>query len=483
MRKLADLLPEVKLQQHQQHLADEAAKDPVRKLMLWSLGSGKSLGAIAAAEAHGEPYTAIVPAALRPNMNREIERFTDQKTPSSVLSYSELALGKKAPYPKSIITDESHRLRNPESEQSKQVADLARKADQVLMLSGTPLINEPADLAVPMSILTRKEITPREFDDRYVKHKNVYPNLFRRLIGSPSGTEPEIAHREELKALLKGHIDYYDTGKPVVPVNQTEIPVTMGTEQTRLYKAMWDQLPIWLRWKLKHDYPLSREELVRMQSFLTGPRQVGLSTYPYLRNKDPLKAFEQSTKLQEAHKRMLQHLKDPRKKALVFANFIDAGLVPYSAALTRSGVPNAVFHGGLSDKERKNLVNDYNEGRLRVALIGPSGTEGLSFRGTQVQQLLDPHFQGVRGQQAIGRGLRFDSHTDLPEDLQNMAVERYMAKLPLGFKDQLLSAVGFNRDRQAEGTDDHLKRMEERKRLMNQKFLDLLKEVGTENQN
>jgi superfamily II DNA/RNA helicase len=216
-----------------------------------------------------------------------------------------------------------------------------------------------------------------------------------------------------------------------------------------------------------------------MQSFLVGPRQIGLSTMPYLKSKDPLKAFSHSPKLQEAHKRMMEHLKDPRTKALVFSNFINAGLTPYSAALTKAGVPNAIFHGGLSDVERKKLVESYNQGQIRVALMGPSGTEGLSFRGTQLIQLLDSSWNSIRPQQSIGRGLRFDSHVDLPGELQNLKVERYVARLPMGFKDRLLSRLGADRMSQTYGADDYLRQIEHRKQRTNQRFLQLLQEIGT----
>jgi hypothetical protein len=787
VKKLADLLPDVKLQPHQKRLADEARKEPVRKLLMHALGSGKTLTSLAAAEAHGEPYTAVVPASLRANFQKEQEKFTDESLPSTVMSYSELARGKPTSETGTVIFDEclpagslvdgkpietyrpgdsvwsmnhrlgqlekrlvlrtsrrftssviliklsdggqfvctpnhpiytnrgyipaealvpgerlckmgkssesyrggidattavdlsnvwervrniqlplpgtqalfegmpqasvgkwyaesprtlrrknpgsdgesqsdegrdgstnslqiitgsrtwaedpwwersrshqtrnrsrpcssladerhcshrqriqssettdslqgrcrqfhfedsgrdrwsfaqdalqtgsrqeedglftfprvesievhqygsgsrfaelcpnglvydltveknhnfftvgylvhnSHRLRNPGSLQSQEALDLSERAKQLLLLSGTPIVNSPGDLAMPVSMLTGKPISPSQFESRFVGQKKVYPNIFRRLMGLESGIESVVQHENELKELLKGHIDYYDPGKSVVPVNHEDVTTTMGVEQSQLYKAMWDKLPFWLRWKLRHDFPLSRKELIRMQSFLTGPRQVGLSTLPYMKLGDPLKAFKQSPKLQEAHKRMMEHLKDPRTKALVFANFIQAGLMPYSAALTKAGIPNAVFHGGLSDIERRRLVDDYNNGNIRVALLGPSGTEGLSFRGTQLVQQLDPNWQPVRSQQAVGRGLRFDSHTDLPEDLQNVKVERFIARLPLGFKDRLLSSVGFDRSENTYAADDHLRHIEARKQLLNQKFYALLKEVG-----
>jgi superfamily II DNA or RNA helicase len=480
MEKRSLLLPEVTLQPHQARIQAKAkSKDPLRQLLYWQLGSGKSLGGIAAAEAKEQPYTATVPASLRENLKGEIAKFTDQSLPSHVMSYTAVGNKHSVGEPGTILADEVQRLRNPATAQTKEFMKATKKAPNVVLMSGTPIVNRPGDLAVPMSILTGKEISPSDFESRYVKEKKVYPSVFHRLLGVKPGIELDIAKPEELKALLKGHVDYYSPGKPVVPVDSEEIHTTMSVEQSRLYRAMFDQLPWIIKWKMRHDFPMTADEMRSARAFLTGPRQVGLSTYPYLRSKNPLKAFEQSGKLKEAHRRLMEHLEDPRKKALIFSNFISAGLTPYSAALTRSGISHGVFYGGLTDSARRRLVEDYNDGKIRVALIGPSGTEGLSFKGTQVIQQLDPHFTPVRGQQAVGRGLRFDSHTGLPEDLQNVRVEKYVSRLPMGFSDRLLSHIGLDRTNKQHAADDYLQKIERRKDRLNSRFLDLLKEVGT----
>jgi superfamily II DNA/RNA helicase len=184
--------------------------------------------------------------------------------------------------------------------------------------------------------------------------------------------------------------------------------------------------------------------------------------------------------MQAAYGRLSETLKDPRAKALIFSNFIDAGLKPYSAGLEKAKIPHGMFHGGLNDAARKQLVDDYNQNKIRVALLGPSGTEGLSFKGTQLIQLLDPHWHPVRPKQSVGRGIRFDSHTDLPADLQNVKVERYLSRLPLGTLDKFMQGAGFDRTNKALATDDRLASIAARKEKLNQKFMDLLKEVGTD---
>ena len=485
MRKLADLLPDVSLQEHQQRLSDEAAKTPLRKLLVHALGSGKSLTSISAAERRGEPYTAVTPASIRSSFKGEQEKFTDQAVPSDVMSYSQLALGRQPKHLGTLIFDEAHRLRNPTAQSTQHAMKLAPKAKQLLMLTGTPIVNQPSDLATPLSMLTGKKITPQQFTERYVS-EHPTGNILGRL-GVPFADKPKmdigIANREELKGLLRGHVDWHAPDKPVVPIHREDINVEMSPQQNQLYQAMWKQMPFYTRWKLQHNYPITNEELIRARSFLTGPRQVSLSTLPFMKEQgDPIAAFNQSPKLQRAHEELLKHLKDPRAKALIFSNFIDAGLTPYAAQLKASGIPHGVFSGKLSDRERKKLVDDYNTGKIRAALLGPSGTEGLSFKGTGLVQQLDPYWNPIRGKQSEGRGLRFDSHTGLPEDLQNIKIQRFLSRQPLGLGSSLLNWIGFDQSQKQQATDDYLQAIEARKQGLNQKFMDLLKEVGTQKQ-
>lgn len=378
------------------------------------------------------------------------------------------------------LVHNSHNLRNPDSGRTQRAIELADKAKQVIMLSGTPIVNRPGDLAVPIRMLTGRQMSPQEFEKRYVGVKHIYPNLFRRMIGWSSGKELEVRREQELKDTLRGHVDYHDPGKPVVPTTYEDIPVQMSPEQERIYEAMWAKLPWHAKWKLRNEVSLSDEELQRMQAFLTGPRQVGLSTYPYLSTPDHDKAFNQSPKLQVAMQKVQELLKDPRAKALVFSNFIDAGLMPYQHALQKANIPSAVFHGGMTDMDRKKLVDDYNNNKLRVALLGPSGTEGLSFKGTQLVQLLDPYWNPVRPKQSVGRGLRYDSHFGLPEELQNVRVQRFLSRLPPGMWDRMLSRIGFDRTERTYATDDRLAAIAKRKEDLNRKFMELLREVGSE---
>jgi hypothetical protein len=478
--KESDLSPDIQLQPHQQRVKAKvrqqiAETGKARLLLYHGLGSGKGGSSLAALDEIGGEATAVVPAALRENYRKEIAKFQPTNTQINVISQD--ALGAGAPLAENVVTDEVHRLRNPNSARGRALLDQAPNLKSLLLLSGSPIVNQPSDLSPIVSALTGQTITPEQFNERFVRFEDEKPSFLGRLFGSR--TKPlGVRNEEELADLLRGKVDYH--APPTAPARQDteDIHVEMSSDQDELYRGMYERLPYFVRKRLESDYPLSPAELSKYTAFLTGPRQVSLSTNTFARGRnDPYRAFRHSPKLQEAFKRMKAQLdQDPQARGLVFANFIDAGLTPYAAALERAGIPHGVFSGSLSDIERKQLVSEINEGKKRVALIGPAGTEGLSFKGTRLIQLLDPHWNDARRRQSIGRGIRHDSHSHLPEDQRNVKVERYFSDprkvTPLG-------KFLWNYQNRP-GADRILVNASDRKELLNTAFNEFLQRVGSE---
>jgi hypothetical protein len=165
--------------------------------------------------------------------------------------------------------------------------------------------------------------------------------------------------------------------------------------------------------------------------------------------------------------------KDPRAKALIYSNFIDAGLTPYAAALKAEGIPYGFFHGSIPVEERKRALDEYNAGKRRVLLLGPAAAEGISAKGTQLIQLLDPHWNEARMGQARGRGLRFDSHEGLPPELRDVKIQRFIARTPApGFFGKL-----FGGERRP-SADEILEQESRRKEELNEQFREVLRRVG-----
>lgn len=448
---------------------------------MWGVGSGKSIGSLAAADALPGTTTYVAPAALRTNLRAEASKaFGIPNLP--VTSYQGVAAG-KAPPADTVVLDEVQRIGSPTSAQGIAAKQLAMNAKNVIALSATPVRNSPAELAPIMSILTGKNITHEQFRDRYIGTERTRPGgLLGWVRGEPVVERPVLKNTDELRELLRGRIDYYEPETPPVGVTHEDIETEMSRRQADAYEAMFNRLPFLMKWKIRHRYDLTPNELQRFKAFMTGPRQIALSDYPFRTDRDPLKAFEDSGKLREAFRHMQENLTDPRRKGIVYSNFVDAGLRPYAAALSKANIPHAMFHGGLNDVQRKEMVDAFNAGKTRVALVAPAGSEGISLRGAQLTQLLDPAWTEARMRQARARGIRFDSHTDLPEELKQMRVQRFIAKLPLGIKGRLLAALGVDRAAQRATVDDHLIALSERKERLNNQLTTLLKEIAQADQ-
>lgn len=160
-------------------------------------GLGKtlqSIGIIHAAQAW--PCLVICPSSLKINWQREVEKFTDTRAlvladavrttwpyllhmrmfQYAVVNYESLrkyfVWDIKAPSGgpfrlkdvvfcpqirlfRSVIIDESHRVKDAATQQAKFAKGLCTGKEYVILLSGTPVVNRPADLVSQLSIMDR----------------------------------------------------------------------------------------------------------------------------------------------------------------------------------------------------------------------------------------------------------------------------------------------------------------------------------------
>ncbi|MDE6276850.1 MAG: DEAD/DEAH box helicase [Muribaculaceae bacterium] len=158
-------------------------------------GLGKtlqSIGIINIADAY--PCLVICPASLKINWQREFEKFTDKKAlvldnatrttwpyllqmgmyQVAIVNYESLRkyfvwdIRTNGPFRlkdvvfcpeikrfRSVIIDESHRVKDPSAQQSIFTKGITEGKSHVIMLSGTPVVNKPHDLVAQLSIMGR----------------------------------------------------------------------------------------------------------------------------------------------------------------------------------------------------------------------------------------------------------------------------------------------------------------------------------------
>lgn len=159
-------------------------------------GLGKTLQSIGIVDAaNAFPCLVICPSSLKINWQREWEKFTDRKAlvldnqtqttwpyllqmgmhHVAICNYESLRKffvwdirGSKKSWRlkdvvfcpqirmfKSVIIDESHRVKDPSAQQTRFAKGLAMGKPYIILLSGTPVVNRPADLVTQLSIMER----------------------------------------------------------------------------------------------------------------------------------------------------------------------------------------------------------------------------------------------------------------------------------------------------------------------------------------
>jgi len=462
--KFAKLRGDVQLQAHQQEVLD-ALEEQDALLLYHGLGSGKSLSSIAATE--GMNTDVVVPASLRENYKKELAKFTTTPGKRNVMSYESASKGIKPQ--DALVVDEAHRLGNSGTSRTKAMLELAPNYKKRILLTGTPIRNHPHELAPLLRMLDPKNrdlpLDPTGFRQEFVEEEKIDPGFFRRIfLGMKPGILEKAKNLGVIEKAFKGKVHHYQPDQDNFPERRDQlVEVPMDQEHLDIYNTVIEKANPALARKIRSNFPLSKQETGKLNAFLTAPRIAVNSPEAYGGTKPSSKFLRAFDDFQRASK------KNPGHKAITYSNFIEGGVEPYSRLLSKAKVPYGVFQGGLSDKARKQLVEDYNTGKIKNLLITGAGSEGLDLKGTRAIQLLEPHWNDPRLEQAIGRGIRFGSHTHLPEEDRNVDVLRYLATIPKSFTQRL-----FGSDPDT-SVDEYLYNLSKKKDALNQQFLKTLR--------
>jgi hypothetical protein len=469
LNKSADVVTH--LQPHQKRVVQRIQQpDQPGLVVAHGLGSGKTLTSIKAQDALRMKAEAVVPASLQANYRKEISKHTKGKRPPiKVRSMQNAVVKDEPPNSPLLIVDEAHRARDPAS---KTYNVLSKNISQKrLLLTGSPFYNHPADIAPLVNLAAGDKILPQdrqEFEERYIKQRFIKPSLIARMRGIRPGTEPGInPHRaKELREKLQKWVDYYEGNKENFPdVTKEDIKVMMDPKQLKIYDALMGKAPLWVRMKVRAGLPPTKAESKQLNAFLGAVRQASNSTGPFNTKGEAI-----DPKIQRAFEELKKELdSNPRSKAVVYSNYLDAGINPYKKRLDEAKIPYGEFTGVMPKLQRDELVKKYNKNELRALLLSSAGGEGLDLRGTRLMQVLEPHWNDEKLHQVEGRGIRYKSHEHLPKEERKVKIQRFLATRPRSgvLEKMRLKGSGY-------GVDEYLTQLSERKERLNDQFRDLL---------
>jgi SNF2 family DNA or RNA helicase len=476
-KSAAQELPESEPSQEQQERVVEKLKAAHPRLIAFhGLGSGKTLTGLksiqsALAGSKDSKATFITPASLTKNVEKEMKKHKIN-IPShrlKIMSYEKAVRNKDKLMENDhgiIVLDEAHMLRNEDTKTVEQLSEVLNRSKRLLLLSGTPIYNDVKDMASLVNTAAGKKVLPedkKEFEKRFINEKKINPGFLKRLLlGVKPGTRRELKNKDQLKKVLDQYVDYYEPqgeAKAFYPkVNEEVVRVPMSGKQEEIYKFLEGKMPAHLKWKIRMGLPPDKRELASLNSFASGLRQVANTHGPFKKIESPDESV--SPKIETAVSRLATRAaKDPNFRGLVYSNYLAAGVHPYEAALKKLGLKYGMVTGGQSVKEKQDLVNRYNSGKLKVLLVSSSGGEGLDLKGTKLVQVMEPHWNRSKIQQVIGRGARYKSHLHLPPEERKVEVEHYISTIKQGPIDKLFKV-------KSKSIDEYLyDRMDEKEQL------------------
>ena len=128
--------------------------------------------------------------------------------------------------------------------------------------------------------------------------------------------------------------------------------------------------------------------------------------------------------------RRVQEATARNQRCLVFSAFLGYGLCKVQEQLTAVGIPWTEITGQTATVDRTAAVSRFNAGGL-VLMVSAAGGEGIDLKGCEVVIIMEAEFNAPRESQVAGRGVRRHAHDYLPLARRVVTVYRLILVKPL----------------------------------------------------
>jgi superfamily II DNA or RNA helicase len=373
---------------------------------------------------------------------------------------------------KVIIIDEAHNLFNSIVNGSKIANEfydivMNTKKIKLIFLTGTPIINNPFEIAVAFNMLYGKIIS----NDKSLNSKKNYHTIlpeyyadFQKYFVDISSNS--LKNEDKFKNRIYGLVSYYgDMYNNVVKTIKDDIKVLKAKENYP------DRLPIKIETiemsliqnieymkardiekketskfygqndiigssivKEKNAVSTSYRIKSRQLSNIYIPDVQELTLYNF--NKYSPKIVSMYNNIKTNHKNQI---------SLVYSTFLDSGLlsfvkylelnnyISYSDNSDSEKLHYAIFSGQQTSEEKENIIKICNSEEnkhgelISILLISKSGAEGLDLKNVRSVHIMEPYWNYSLIEQIIARAVRYKSHELLPKEEQNVQTYIYLS--------------------------------------------------------
>ena len=377
-------------------------------LVVHGLGSGKTLTSVIASQCYldnnpRKNVYVITPKTLTDNWKNELltgyknVKNMDRYHFYTIPGFSNVKIDCRNSM---LIIDEAHTLRTQigkkKGKRAEAVVECAKRCDKVILLTGTPYVNEPNDLNNLISIIDGKTPDNKKTFTGLYKNNDFFRETFRNKISlyNPPGE------------IIAAHYPR---------VEKHEIVLPMTKKILKQYMEIEAKLP-------------GLNDEVKSMAFFSGVRiasNKANSTKPMNTLKNLCKISQKIEWINRFIDSNMIGKKNENNKMVIFSSFIDSGMTLVEKLLEFKQQKYSFINGECKKDNRAIVVKDYNKNKSRYLLISRAAGEGIDLKNTTFMIILDPAWNSVTTTQAMGRVARFNSHAGNP----NKKVDIYMLYL------------------------------------------------------
>jgi len=395
-----------------------------RVLLGDEMGLGKTVQAIAAVcHTKSFPCLVICPVSLQLNWAREIEKWAigkrvtmevEESADFTVIPYSQVVkhekILSKGTHWEALVCDESHYIKNAKAQRTKSVRALAKGIPNIYLLSGTPIVNRPAEFITQLQILDRlnemggwKHFTDRYCDakqERFGLNINGASNLtelngrlrascYIRRFKKDVLTELPDKQRSVIEVPISNRKEYESTRKEVrdelvklklksKDFTQSILNEVSGFDLEQL-KEKWlelfadDSVP-----KASSSAKLKRllhARLLRRESFVENSEGI------LLLNKLKIRSMQGKLK---AAVEWIDHFLDSGEKLVIFCEHVEAQEFLYE----KLGKRSTAIMAHMDAETRQRSVDRFQNDKKIIAIVCSLGAGGVGFTMTASSNVL-----------------------------------------------------------------------------------------------
>lgn len=395
-----------KLNPHQKIVA-EFMRDTKRKglVVVHKVGTGKTITALVTAQcllsqSPRSKVIVITPKAIVEQFGKELKKLDLHPNIASririfphVTWLKRFESGIEDAKNATLIVDEAHKFKGQntvdqygqeKSKLARLLSEAAQEANKVLLLTATPLENGIEETINYVSFTNDRDIR-----EEYKKMKGAFKN--QQIIIN------------DFRSYLKCNFSVYDQ------VQKEDFPRRIDhivkLKMSKDYQAKYDDAEKNVEGSIVKDVFYNKKTMNTpdLTRFHNGIRRavngIEIPSPKIIWTVDKIKEIVSN-----------------KGKVVVYSTWIKFGIELVADKLTAAKIKYQIISGSVQKADRVAAVEAYNANKLRVMLISSAGAEGLDLKETSAVIVVEPFWHQSRIEQVVGRGIRYRSHADLPQE-------------------------------------------------------------------